>query len=132
MKRMISACILLGSLLCGCGRDATTVPVCRVVTQIRVTAAGEGAYLQRTVTQAAELSTVLNYLRQLEPRVRVSIQPDSFRATAYTIDVTYSDGSSRVYRQIHDEYLQTDSGPWRKIDPRQGKILPALVQSLTP
>lgn len=107
-----------------------THPV-RVVTQIDVTATHEGALLEYRYTENEKMEAILHYLRQLKPDHFTPIAADTFRTDAYEIRLTLSDGSNTVYRQIYNEYLQKDQGPWRSIDQTRGGTLLHLLSNMS-
>lgn len=123
MKKL-AVFLLLSSLLWGCAKnEAPTGPMCRVVTQIRVAATVDGKASIQTYTEPREMESVLCYLRLLERGNRADIDPDSFRADSYEITVCYSDGQRTTYRQLHDQLLQTDGGPWQTIKTEKMELL---------
>ena len=95
------------------------VPQIRVVTAITIEASGE----THTVTEPAIMEEILHYLRQLDPYTAVDIDPETFRADVTELTVSYSDGAHTHYTQLYTEYLRTDNGIWKKIDPEDGAAL---------
>ena len=130
--RKILFVLLLCLLLSGCsmGQIMSAPSRCRVVTQVAVTAARHGAVTNHHYTQPEKMEQFLNYLRLLQPHPPVDVTPETFRADAYEITLTLSDGNRTVYRQLHDQYLQCNGGKWQKIDPKLGSRLSALLDSL--
>ena len=123
MKRL-AVFFLLPFLLWGCGRNRMPDgPMCRVVTEIRVALTADGHTTRRTYTGAREMESVMCYLRLLEKIRQVDIDPDSFRADSIEIIVFYSDGASTTYRQLHDQLLQIDDGPWFLIQKAKMELL---------
>ena len=99
-------------------------PQIRVVTAIRVEACGESC----TVTDPETMEAVMHYLRRLDPYTTAEIAPETFRAEVTELTVSYSDGAKTHYTQLYTEYLQTDGGPWKKIDPEDGaRLWPILA-----
>ena len=120
MKKM-TVFLLLPWLLWGCSlRKIPTGPMCRVVTQVRVTATTNGQTTENIYTDSKEMESVLCYLRLLQKGKKADIDPDSFRADSYEITLCYSDGQSTLYRQLHNDFLQTDGGAWHRVE--GGKI----------
>ena len=123
MKKM-AVFLLLAALLSGCARRKLPQgPMCRVVTHIQVAYTIDGRTETKTYTEPKEMESVLCYLRLLEKGNRTDIDPDSFRSDTYEITVFYSDGQHNTYRQLHDQLLQADSGPWRKIETEKMELL---------
>ena len=98
----------------------------QVVTQIRLQATHDAKTVEKTYTDEESMVAILNYLRLLDPYEQDFIDPSTFRADAYEITLCYSDGTRRTYRQLYDEYLQKDGGPWKKIEGQSGLLFPSL------
>ena len=123
MKKL-AVFLLLPFLLWGCtDRKLPTGPMCRVVTQIRVAYTIDGQTTSKTYTDSKEMESILNYLRLLKKGNKTDIDPDSFRADSFEITLYYSDGQHNTYRQLHDQLLQTDDGPWLKIETEKMELL---------
>ena len=102
-------------------------PQVRFVTGIHVCAVRDGHTVQKSSSDPETMSIFLNYLRLLDPYTTADIQEETFRADICEIRVEYSDGQSTLYRQLHDQFLQTDGGPWKKIDPAYGARLSNII-----
>ena len=99
----------------------------RVVTKVTVMVTQRGEPLVYQYTDPEKMGTVLTYLRTLGPARCAPIAPETFRTASYHIQLTLSDGSQTVYRQLHDSYLQRNDGPWRVIEaPKGATLLPLL------
>ena len=123
MKK-IAVFLLLPMVLRGCGfREMPTGPMCRTVTQVQVTATAQGQTWENTYTDSTRMESVLCYLRLLQKGKKVDIDPDSFRADSYEIQVRYSDGQHTTYRQLHDDFLQVDGGAWETIHKAKMELL---------
>ena len=103
------------------------VPQIRVVTAISIEAGGE-IY---TLTEPEIMEEILFYLRQLDPYTAVDIDPETFRADMTELTVSYSDGAQTRYTQLYTEYLQTDGGAWKKIDPEDGAELWGILACIS-
>lgn len=128
MVRMLALFATLLSLS-GC-LVRSPAPKIRVVTQVRISATKNGETIRRSCADQGSIGKVLNYLRTLDPYTRADIDADSFRTPQYDITLEYSDGNSTHYRQLHNSYLKTDGGPWKKIDPTLGSQLEAMLPRL--
>lgn len=130
MRRLF--CLLLALLLSGCSYPAPPGEAhgSRVVTAIEVTASVDGQLQHRLYTQEHKMQAVLSYLRLLQPQLRTTIDPETFRTDAFRIILTLSDGSERVYHQLHSDYVQIDGGIWRSIDPSAGATLVRILEEL--
>ena len=116
--------LLMPLMLCGCAKSKMpTGPMCRVVTEVQVAATIDGETHVRTYTESPQMESVLCYLRLLEKGNRTDIDPDSFRADIFEITVFYSDGQQTFYRQLHDQLLQIDDGPWQIIKKAKLQLL---------
>ena len=123
MKKM-AVFLLLPFLLCGCfQRKMPEGPLCRVVTQVQVIATAGDQTWERTYTDSPRMESALCYLRLLQKGRPVDIDPDSFRADSYEITVFYSDGQHTTYRQLHNEFFQTDGGKWSRIEGAKLELL---------
>ena len=123
MKKM-AVFLVLPFLLWGCTwRKMPTGPMCRVVTQVRVAATTNGQTTERIYTDSKEMESVLCYLRLLQKGKKADIDPDSFRSDSYEITVSYSDGQHTVYRQLHNDFLQTDGGAWHRVTAGKMELL---------
>ena len=123
--------LCLSASLTGCSKaDIPEHPLCRIVTQIDVTAAHNGAVNHYTYTDPPKMETMLNYLRLLFPDASASIDPETFRTDAYQITVSYSDGNQSTYYQLYNDFLKKDSGHWQQIDADQGATLYPILCSM--
>ena len=122
--------LILVCLLAGCRADQSDPSVPRVVTQISVISTHEGTIRHHVYTTPAKMKILLNYLRRLDPYGDTKIEPDTFRTDAYEITLFYSDGKSSVYRQIYDQYLQENNGPWKRINPADGGYLLPILSNV--
>lgn len=125
--------LIISLLLSGCTYYAPpgeNHPV-RVVTRIDVISTEDGFTQNYHYTDNTKMQVILHYLRNLQPDKSTPINPDTFRADAYEIKLTMSDGSQTVYRQIFDEYLQKNGGRWHSIDRTLGAILPKVLDNMT-
>ena len=120
--RMIAWLLSVSGILVSVGE-----PQIRVVTSIRVEAYGE----TYTVTDLQIMKDVMQYLRQLDPYTTADIDPETFRADVTELTVSYSDGAKTHYTQLYTEYLQTDGGTWKKIDPEDGARLWPILSCIS-
>ena len=120
--RMIAWLLSVSGILVSVGE-----PQIRVVTSIRVEAYGE----TYTVTDLQIMEDVMQYLRRLDPYITADIDPETFRADVTELTVSYSDGAKTHYTQLYTEYLQTDGGTWKKIDPEDGARLWPILSCIS-
>ena len=123
---------LLCSLLGGCMHFVTRpaeTPV-RVVTHIDITYENGSIQTQRHYEDDKKMNQVLNYLRLIDPYGRPAVDPEIIKGSQFHIELAYSDGSSKVYRQKADRYMQIDGGDWKTIDPARAEELSLLLGQL--
>ena len=119
--------ILLTQFLHGWGGETAQTVQQSVVVGIETTGTYEGGMWNKTFTDSPKMEMILHCLRRLQPSEMVDIDPDSFRTDSYRITLQYADGSSTVYRQLHNQYQQIDDGVYRRI--REG-VATQLIQLL--
>ena len=102
------------------------VPV-RVVTQINITYENGAIRTQRHYEDAEKMTQVLNYLRLIDPYGRPAVDPEIVGGSQFYIELAYSDGTSKVYRQKADRYMQIDGGDWKTIDPARAEELSLIL-----
>ena len=106
-------------------------PEIRVVTAIHIETTAEEFPESQTVTDPEMLKAFMYYLRKLDPYTATDIDPDSFRADSAHLTVEYSDGNNTHYTQLYTDYLKTDDGPWKKIDPEDGAGLWGILACIS-
>ena len=124
------ALIILACLLTGCAAKEPPRPADRVVIAVEVTASLDGELIHRQYENEDKIRTVLHYLRLLAPQRVTPMTPESFRTNAYRITLKMSDGSQVIYHQLHSDYLQKNSGPWKTVDSKVAAQLPKLLKEL--
>ncbi len=118
-------------MLAGCtAKKQLQRPVARVVTQIQISGQHKDVQVQRYYASNQKIEHVLLYLRLLKPRF-VSQEHASLPSDdTYRIQIFFSDGSNRIYRQHAHRYLAVDNGPWEQIDPADAAGLYMLMRAL--
>ena len=130
-KRLIcllqaALCLLLSS--CGCETPAGQVPTqLRVVTEIGVYYKNGPLFAQRTYRNEEKMRQVLTYLRTVDAYGTPGEDPEAVSGSEFQIYLYFSDGSRKRYLQRADRYLQVDSGPWKKIDPKKAEELSRIL-----
>lgn len=120
---------LLCSFLGGCMHfvvKPAEAPV-RVVTQIHVTCDNGSICSERHYSDAEKMKHVLNYLRLIDPYGRPAVDPEIIQGSSFYIELGYSDGSKKVYRQKANRYMQVDGGEWKTINPNRAEDLSILL-----
>ncbi len=131
MRKLLFFAVLTLLLLAGCSRTKLpTQSPSRLVTGITVMYENDPIRFFRRYTSDEKMQQVLNYLRLIDPKGIVQDDPETLPGGQYTITLLYSDGSSNIYRQKSDAYMQTDDGPWKRIDPKKAEWLGQLLEQL--
>ena len=99
----------------------------RVVTQINITYENGAIRTQRHYQTSEKMTQVLNYLRLIDPYGRPAVNPEMVSGSQFYIELAYSDGSSKIYRQKADRYMQIDGGDWQTINPARAEELSLLL-----
>ena len=102
----------------------------RVVTQIDITFDNGAIHAQRHYQDAQKVRQILNYLRLIDPYGRPTVDPELVYGSQFYIELSYSDGSKKVYRQKADRYMQIDGGEWKTINPNRAEELSLLLGQL--
>ena len=72
----------------------------------------------------------LYYLRSLETWGPAEL--DQLTEPEFQIALTFSDGSTKIYRQRGSQSLTVNNGSWRKIKDERGRKLPLLLEAVPP
>ena len=123
--------LFLGCLwLCGCKSKPVqpTAPV--LVTQVDIHAQHQGQMASYHYLDARKMEAVLYYLRTLENLGPAKTDPERIIGDSYRIDVIFSDGSRRIYRQQANRFLSRNSRPWHRINAGRAALLYPLLESM--
>ena len=121
MKKLLLLVVFL-FLLAGCRAR----PHYKVVQQIHIAApSGEYRY-----DAPDKVQKYLYYLRSLKTWGPAEL--DALQGEQYRITLHYSDGSSRIYRQLGNQCFAVGSGGWKKIRSDKGNKLPLLLEAVPP
>lgn len=99
----------------------------RVVTQVDISFQNGPIQARRHYSSSEKMSVILNYLRLVNPYGTPSEDPENADGSLFRIQLTYSDGSSKVYLQKSDRYMRIDDGPWKSVDPNRASGLSELL-----
>lgn len=120
--------ILLFSFGCTKKESAQNAPV--LVTQIQIDYRHKQDHLLRRYTNTKKIDVILYYLYDLEPVGRPQEDPEQIQEDFCRITLGFSDGKTKIYRQIGNKYLSVDSHPWQKIKENEGRVLYHLVNHI--
>ena len=131
MARRIWA-MYLGIMLffVGCSLHRTEDMGWPVVSQITVTCDRSGHVTQQIYTSQDKMRQILNQLRTLGQQFTPPIDPEALSARTYSIAVSFTDGSQRLYQTKSDRYIRIDQNPWQQADPKRIEDLNQLLQNL--
>lgn len=115
--------LLLAILLTGCYRNSHTDVASQIVTEITVTCETCTEFTRRYYNTHEKMQPILLYLRAVSPGFKPDTDPEHLSDRIICITLQKADGSTKVYRQKADRYLQQDHGDWRKINPEWGVTL---------
>ena len=133
MKRMLICLVIVLTQFLHNGGGETTQNVRQsLVVRIETMGTYEGGMWQKNFTDPQKMEAVLYCLRLLQPSEAVDIDPGSLRTDIYQITLLYADGSSTLYRQLHNQFQQVDDGAYRRIREGAGAQLIQLLYFLDP
>lgn len=116
----------------GCSRHSSgdsNAPL-RVVTKIDISYQNGPIHSRRHYNHSDKMTLVLNYLRLIDPYGSPQEDPDTAVGSLFHIQLSYSDGSTKVYQQKSDRYMRIDDGPWKTINPAKAEELSLLLGQL--
>ena len=130
MKRWLCA-FIVAAVLSGCAARAQT-PATAVVSRISVSYQENGHSVLHHYTSQYKMRQILNHIRLLGQKYTPIIDVDTLRSTIYEIQLSFSDGSQRIYHTRSDRYIRTNHGPWQQTDPKRLQSLNELLLQLAP
>lgn len=114
----------------GCSKAEAPNNAPAIVTQIQIDYLHKQSYLQRSYTNTKKIDTILYYLYDLEPFGKPQEDPEQIQGDYCRITLGFSNGKTKIYRQVGSRYLSVDSRPWQRIKENQGRILYHLVNHI--
>lgn len=127
MKRNWKILLMVSLTLILTGCRAEKLEPTPVVEQIRVTCRQGQEELTRSYTREDKLGRILYHLRLQDYYGYAKTDPERMLGDDLRMELFFSDGSCRVYRQRCDRYLSRDLHRWRNIPQKQGKRLRYLL-----
>ena len=116
----------------GCSRHSSgdsNTPL-RVVTKIDISYHNGPLHCRRHYHDSNKMTQVLNYLRLIDPYGPPAEDPDTAQGSLFHIQLTYSDGSTKIYQQKSDRYMRINNEPWKSINPAKAEALSLLLGQL--
>ena len=107
-------------------------PASRYVLRAQVTLFQGSQQHIRDYTQRQKLSSLLNFLRGMDPKGNVHSAENDPNSHHYQIILFYSDGSQNTYHLQDYRYLRKNSGLWQKVSASHAQLLYPLLQLLPP
>lgn len=129
-RRVGILCLAIIFLFTGCHFRTRQEESWPVVRQITVTFESEGILTRRVYTTEAKMRQILNSLRSLGQKSTPSIDPGTLSARTYSITLTHTDESQRLYQIKGDRYIRICRDPWQQADPERVSELHFLLQNL--
>ena len=131
MKRSKIALLVFFMFFClftGCRKQTPPAAPLRLITGVQITEEIPGNPILHQYTQPQQIDAIIVYLSGLRPYGIADRNPERVSGAAYRIEVFFSDGTSRIYRQRANRYFSKDCRTWRLIDPQKGAYLQELLQ----
>lgn len=129
-RRVWLLCIATLLLCAGCrshNKDTESWPV---VSEITVTCEQGGNVTRQIYTSQWKMRQILNCIRTLGQKFTPAVDPDTLSDRTYSITLTHTDGSQRIYQTKADRYIRVSRGPWQQADPEKISELHLLLQGL--
>lgn len=114
-------------ILGGCRPQAQTDVAAHVVKEITITCEGCTAFTRRYYNTHNKMQKILLYLRSVSPGTTPKEDPENLAGQVICITLRRADGSTKLYRQKNDRFLQEGTNPWRQIKPEWGVTLFQLI-----
>lgn len=131
MAKRICVLFLAVLLLCaGCRHRSQKVENWSVVSEICVTCEQGGRVTRQIYTSQWKMRQILNCIRDVGQKFTPSTDPDTLPGRIYSITLTHTDGSQRIYQTKDDCYIRICREPWQQADPQKLSELHLLLQSL--
>ena len=99
----------------------------RVVWRIEVTYRNTDQVAQRFYEDQEQLQMIMNYLRWIKPYGTPEEDPMTQQGEEIEVQLQYSDGTTKTYRQRCGRYFREGDKPWKKLEPEQARELSRLL-----
>lgn len=119
--------LLLYLCLTGCRPQKHTDVASHIVTEITITCETCNDFTRRYYNSHEKMQKVLLYLRAVSPGFTPDEDPEPIAGRVIYITLHKADGTTKIYRQKNDRYLQEGHHPWKKIKPEWGATLYQII-----
>ena len=119
--------LLLSLILVGCRPVEEENVSAHIVKEITITCENCTSFTRRYYNTNSKMQKILLYLRSVSPGTASKEDPEELAGQVICITLRRVDGSTKLYRQKNDRYLQVGNDPWRKINPEWGVSLFQLI-----
>lgn len=126
MKKVLIL-LLLSFCLTGCKPRVHTDVASHIVTEITITCETCNDFSQRYYNTHEKMQQILLYLRSVSPGFAPDEDPEPLAGRVICITLRRADGTTKIYRQKDDRYLQEGTSPWKKIKPEWGASLWQII-----
>lgn len=102
----------------------------RVVTQIDVVYHKKPIVSEGSFSDPEKMQKILFYLRRISPYGMPADDPEQSAGSDFYITLRYSDNTQKTYQQRDDRFMRIDSGPWKRIDPKEAVMLSQILGTM--
>lgn len=120
MVKKVLLFIILVIFTAGCRPQPQTDVAAHIVTEITITCQNCNDFTRRYYNTHEKMQKILLYLRSVSPGFTPEEDPEPLAGRVICITLHRADGSTKIYRQKGDRYLQEGTKPWKKIKPEFG------------
>ena len=115
--------LLLWGLLAGCHPKKDTDVTAYIVTEITITCETCDQFTRRYYNTHEKMQKILLYLRSVSPGFTPNEDPEPLAGRVIYMTLHLANGSTKIYRQKNDLYLQEGHNPWKQIKSEWGANL---------
>lgn len=126
MKKVI-LWLLLPFMLTGCQPRVHTDVSSHIVTEMTITCETCSEFTRRYYNTHEKMQKILLYLRSVSPGFTPDEDPEPLAGRVICITLQRADGTTKIYKQKGDRYLQEGTNAWKKIKPEWGATLYQII-----
>ena len=119
--------LLLAFCLAGCKPKEHANVASHIVTGITITCESCNDFTRRHYNTHEKMQKILLYLRSVGPGFTPDEDPEPLSGRVIYITLYRADGTTKVYRQKGDRYLQEGTNPWKTIRADWGASLYQII-----